>query len=81
MRNIIFVVLFILTPALGLAEQPEPYCFVTADGHESPTLHIHPGDDLVIHLKNTLAPGAVLTMANMRKCPCRLRRPLAERQR
>jgi FtsP/CotA-like multicopper oxidase with cupredoxin domain len=105
MRNVIFAVLFLLVPALGLAAQPEPcrrfepgavltsppdlfsvrgklettltyntrvdqsgnvlYCFVTADGHESPTLHAHPGDDLIIHLKNNLPPGAALTMANM----------------
>ena len=30
------------------------YCFTTEDGVESPTLHVHPGDQLIIHLKNEL---------------------------
>ena len=30
------------------------YCFTTPDGEESPTLHIHPGDHLVITVKNNL---------------------------
>lgn len=41
------------------------YCFTTPDGQESPTLHVHPGDDLVIHLKNDLPPGGLMTMATM----------------
>jgi FtsP/CotA-like multicopper oxidase with cupredoxin domain len=32
------------------------YCFTTADGKESPTLHVRPGDRLIINLKNNL-PG------------------------
>ena len=34
------------------------YCFVTDDGAQSPTLHVHPGDELVIHLKNELPPSS-----------------------
>src|SRR5579871_366809 len=30
------------------------YCFMTPDGTQSPTLHVHPGDELVITLKNDL---------------------------
>jgi FtsP/CotA-like multicopper oxidase with cupredoxin domain len=30
------------------------YCFTTDAGVESPTLHVHPGDQLIIHLKNEL---------------------------
>jgi FtsP/CotA-like multicopper oxidase with cupredoxin domain len=30
------------------------YCFVTDDGAQSPTLHVHPGDELIVHLKNEL---------------------------
>jgi FtsP/CotA-like multicopper oxidase with cupredoxin domain len=30
------------------------YCFTTEAGVESPTLHVHPGDQLIIHLKNEL---------------------------
>ena len=41
------------------------YCFVTSAGDQSPTLHVHPGDELLIHLKNALPPGAAMTMANM----------------
>ena len=32
------------------------YCFTTADGKESPTLHVHPGDRMILNLKNNL-PG------------------------
>jgi FtsP/CotA-like multicopper oxidase with cupredoxin domain len=31
------------------------FCFVTADGRESPTLHVRPGDTLNIHLTNRVA--------------------------
>ena len=41
------------------------YCFMNSDGAQSPTLHIYPGDELVIHLKNKLAPGGHMTMAAM----------------
>ncbi|HEV2170961.1 MAG TPA: multicopper oxidase domain-containing protein, partial [Candidatus Binatus sp.] len=30
------------------------YCFTTPDGTESPTLHVHPGDNLIINVKNNL---------------------------
>jgi FtsP/CotA-like multicopper oxidase with cupredoxin domain len=32
------------------------FCFITPDGLESPTLHLHPGDTLNIHLTNRMAP-------------------------
>jgi FtsP/CotA-like multicopper oxidase with cupredoxin domain len=32
------------------------FCFVTADGKESPTLHVNPGDRVVITLTNMLPP-------------------------
>src|SRR5579875_674613 len=41
------------------------YCFTNSDGAQSPTLHVQPGDELIIHLKNKLAPGAHMTMAAM----------------
>jgi FtsP/CotA-like multicopper oxidase with cupredoxin domain len=34
------------------------YCFMNQDGAQSPTLHVHAGDHLVIHLKNELTPNA-----------------------
>lgn len=41
------------------------YCFTSADGAESPTLHVYPGDELIIHLKNEQAPGAAMVMSTM----------------
>ncbi len=39
------------------------YCFTTPDGTESPTLHIRPGDHLIIHVKNNLpAPVSASSM-------------------
>ena len=36
---------------------PPRYCYVTDDGLESPTLRLHPGDRLIIHFHNDLAPA------------------------
>jgi len=33
------------------------YCYVTPDGLEAPTLHVNPGDQLIIHLQNLLPPA------------------------
>jgi FtsP/CotA-like multicopper oxidase with cupredoxin domain len=48
------------------------YCYVLPDGSQSPTLRLHPGDTLILHLKNEL--GAVVAPAhNKRKAhsdPC-----------
>jgi FtsP/CotA-like multicopper oxidase with cupredoxin domain len=45
------------------------YCFTTDDGVESPTLHVHPGDELIINLKNALplssTPAAMTAMPGM----------------
>src|ERR1700691_1171192 len=30
------------------------FCFVTSNGVQSPTLHVHPGDHLVINLTNNV---------------------------
>jgi FtsP/CotA-like multicopper oxidase with cupredoxin domain len=30
------------------------YCFTTSNGVESPTLHVHPGDHLIVNVKNNL---------------------------
>ncbi len=47
------------TDALGRAL----YCFATPDGKESPTLHVRPGDRLIINLKNNLPnPTGVIPM-------------------
>ncbi len=41
------------------------YCFSTPSGAQSPTLHLNPGDQLVIHLINELPPGATMQMGTM----------------
>jgi FtsP/CotA-like multicopper oxidase with cupredoxin domain len=38
------------------------YCFVTDDGAQSPTLHVRPGEELIIHLKNELPPSSAPAM-------------------
>jgi len=37
-----------------VSEGPPRYCYITDDGLESPTLRVHPGDRLIIHLHNDL---------------------------
>jgi FtsP/CotA-like multicopper oxidase with cupredoxin domain len=37
-----------------LANGSTRYCYTDAAGHESPTLRVHPGDLVVLHLKNAL---------------------------
>jgi FtsP/CotA-like multicopper oxidase with cupredoxin domain len=40
------------------------YCFMTPGGLESPTLHVNPGDSLVINLTNTLpTSGVTMTLS------------------
>jgi FtsP/CotA-like multicopper oxidase with cupredoxin domain len=38
-----------------IGEGPPRYCYITDDGVESPTLRVHPGDRLIIHLHNDLS--------------------------
>jgi FtsP/CotA-like multicopper oxidase with cupredoxin domain len=33
------------------------YCFMSEDGSQSPTLHVRPGDELLVKLKNALPPS------------------------
>ena len=55
------------------------YCFMTPDGAQSPTLHVHPGDHLVINFSNGLPsdqaskskhamPPMIVTGAQFRPC-------------
>ena len=39
-----------------VSDGPPRYCYVTDDGLESPTLRVHRGDRLIIHLHNDLPP-------------------------
>jgi FtsP/CotA-like multicopper oxidase with cupredoxin domain len=35
------------------------FCFMTQDGAESPTLHVKPGDKLIVHVENAVPVGSV----------------------
>jgi FtsP/CotA-like multicopper oxidase with cupredoxin domain len=53
----------VLQVALALRNAPAAngqmrYCYVAADGSLSPTLRLHPGDLLILHLKNDLTEPA-----------------------
>jgi len=37
------------------------FCFTTPDGKESPTLHVHPGDRLIVKVKNNVPPSTSST--------------------
>src|SRR5271170_1691114 len=45
------------------------FCFMTSNGNQSPTLHLHPGDRLLINLKNNVpaapASDAMAAMPGM----------------
>jgi FtsP/CotA-like multicopper oxidase with cupredoxin domain len=45
------------------------YCFVTADGSESPTLRLKPGDELRLTLKNQIAAAAPSMPAHAHDAP------------
>ncbi len=38
------------------------FCFSTPDGMQSPTLHVKPGDELILHLRNDLPPAPAMPM-------------------
>jgi FtsP/CotA-like multicopper oxidase with cupredoxin domain len=49
------------------------YCFTTPDGIESPTLHVRPGDRLIVKVKNTLpqpAPASAMQMSTNAALVC-----------
>ena len=49
------------------------YCYVTSDGAQSPTLRVHPGDEIVLNLKNELPAangGPVHDHAHHQANPC-----------
>ena len=73
----------VLKVELSLRNAHEPdgttrYCYVTPDGTRSPTLRVHPGDLVVLGLKNELTPGVAMaasaprmTMPGMPQVPPR----------
>jgi FtsP/CotA-like multicopper oxidase with cupredoxin domain len=46
------------------AGKPDRFCYVAEDGSESPTLRLHPGDLLILNLKNDLADASLLAAAD-----------------
>jgi FtsP/CotA-like multicopper oxidase with cupredoxin domain len=44
------------------------YCFMTPDGVENPTLHVHPGDHLVINITNNTPATPVVLPINSPNC-------------
>jgi len=55
------------------AEERTLYCFTTAEGVESPTLYIHPGDRLTVNVKNNLpapAPAEDMQMSTNAALAC-----------
>jgi FtsP/CotA-like multicopper oxidase with cupredoxin domain len=40
------------------ADGSKRYCYVTPDGTQSPTLRLHPGDELILRLKNELTDSS-----------------------
>jgi FtsP/CotA-like multicopper oxidase with cupredoxin domain len=54
--------------ATVVGQGPPRYCYVTDSGAESPTLRVHPGDQLVLHLHNDL-PAAILSQAHLPQDP------------
>lgn len=53
------------------------YCFTTDDGLQSPTLHVRPGDELLISLKNDL-PSSVTPSFKKRSMPGMQMGPMPE---
>jgi FtsP/CotA-like multicopper oxidase with cupredoxin domain len=45
------------------------FCYLTADGAESPTLRLHPGDELILHLVNALTDPAAGTASGAGSSP------------
>jgi FtsP/CotA-like multicopper oxidase with cupredoxin domain len=45
------------------------YCYLTDTGLESPTLHVYPGDQLIIHFQNELPTPTASQMMNGMKMP------------
>jgi hypothetical protein len=41
------------------------YCFTTSDGVESPTLHVNPGDHLIVNVKNNLPKATAASAMQM----------------
>ncbi len=55
----------------SVAEGQQRFCFVAKDGSQAPNLHVKPGDQLVLTLKNNLPASADAHAMNMHsKSPC-----------
>ncbi len=63
-NGVLEVTLHFRYQATAVGQGPPRYCYITDDGVESPTLRVHPGDQLILHLHNDL-PAAILSQAHM----------------
>ncbi|HUA32044.1 MAG TPA: multicopper oxidase domain-containing protein [Candidatus Binataceae bacterium] len=50
------------------AEGRQLFCFMTPDGLENPTLHVHPGDQLIINVTNNTPSTPVVMQINPPNC-------------
>ena len=64
----------VLTADLAIRNQQQPdgsvrYCYVLPDRREAPTLRVHPGDEVVLHLKNELSNLSALALNDLNGGP------------
>ncbi len=67
-NGVLEVTLHFRYQATTVGQGPPRYCYITDDGVESPTLRVHPGDQLILHLHNDL-PAAILSQAHLPETP------------
>jgi FtsP/CotA-like multicopper oxidase with cupredoxin domain len=64
-----------LTATLSFRTSLDPagqtrYCYIDADGHQSPTLRVHPGDSITLKLKNDLPTATPSAQTHSATTPC-----------
>jgi FtsP/CotA-like multicopper oxidase with cupredoxin domain len=52
------------------ADGRQLFCFMTPDGKENPTLHVRPGDHLIVNVTNNVPASGGMTMAMSSKDQC-----------
>jgi FtsP/CotA-like multicopper oxidase with cupredoxin domain len=52
------------------ADGRQLFCFMTPDGKENPTLHVQPGDHLIVNVTNNVPASGGMTMAMSPKDQC-----------
>jgi FtsP/CotA-like multicopper oxidase with cupredoxin domain len=54
------------------------YCYISDAGYEAPTLHVNPGDQLIIHFQNALPAAAPASQMRGMKMPASSAKPNAK---